>query len=285
MLPTWALGALLRGRRAAGLRSPSPNAPRDGFPHSLTKTIRRERGALPRGGHLNLPAWSRDGDGRPTAPAWPEGERPGASALRERGALSASVPDRSTGHRLWPGSQGPGPALFDLPQTALVLLLLSRRKAICRLVSDRGPVWAGHVPSGCAAALSVLGGEGQPEPLAKGFPTRRQLLADDVLRCGLLGPGDSSLEVEAILGPPDEREMAAGSLSFLYGLGPERDSIFQVDPELLLVELKRDRVTSLVDLTLSLDANRCLGMGPNRVCFEANLGGVLLNFDDVHFSD
>lgn len=79
-----------------------------------------------------------------------------------------------------------------------------------------------------------------------GFPTRRQLLADDVIRCELLRSGDSSVEVEETLGPPDEKEPeASGRVSFVYGLGPERDSVVQVDSELLLIELKRDRVFSI----------------------------------------
>jgi hypothetical protein len=79
----------------------------------------------------------------------------------------------------------------------------------------------------------------------RGFPTRRQLLADDVLRCELLGPGDSSEEVERLLGPPDEREPGGGVVSFVYGLGPERDSFDQIDPELLLVELKDGHLTDI----------------------------------------
>ncbi len=79
----------------------------------------------------------------------------------------------------------------------------------------------------------------------RGFPTRRQLLADDVLRCGLLGPGDSAAEVEEVIGPPEEREARRAGPEWIYGLGPERDSIFQVDPELLNVTLRHGRVTSI----------------------------------------
>jgi hypothetical protein len=77
----------------------------------------------------------------------------------------------------------------------------------------------------------------------KGFPTRRQLLADDVLRCELVAPGDSSPEVEEILGPPDEKETEAGHFFLVYGLGPERDSFFQIDSELLQIELRHGRVS------------------------------------------
>jgi hypothetical protein len=77
----------------------------------------------------------------------------------------------------------------------------------------------------------------------RGFPTRRQLLADDVLRCHLLGRGDSYVDVEQLLGPPDEREPAGGRMSFVYFLGPERDSFIQIDPELLLIELSHETLT------------------------------------------
>ncbi len=78
---------------------------------------------------------------------------------------------------------------------------------------------------------------------AKGrFPTRRQLLADDVLRCHLLGRGNNYVDVEQLLGPPDEREPEGGSILFVFFLGPERDSFFQMDPELLLIELSHGKV-------------------------------------------
>jgi hypothetical protein len=81
--------------------------------------------------------------------------------------------------------------------------------------------------------------------LGKGFPTRRQLLADDVLRCGLLRPGDSRLAVEETLGLADATEVEAGRHLLVYGLGLERDSVFQIDPELLEIELDRGRVSAL----------------------------------------
>jgi hypothetical protein len=79
----------------------------------------------------------------------------------------------------------------------------------------------------------------------RGFPTRRQLLADDVLRCRLLQPGDSVVESEQMLGPADEREPERDGLSLIYSLGPERDSLVQIDPELLLIESKASRITSM----------------------------------------
>jgi hypothetical protein len=75
-----------------------------------------------------------------------------------------------------------------------------------------------------------------------GFPTRRQLLADDVLRCHLIPLGASPSEVEQVLGPADEKEVEPKGISFIYGLGPERDSVVQIDSELLLVEFKGDLV-------------------------------------------
>jgi hypothetical protein len=79
----------------------------------------------------------------------------------------------------------------------------------------------------------------------RGFPTRRQLLADDVLRCSLLQPGDSVVEAEQMLGPADEEEPERDELSLIYSLGPERDSLVQIDPELLLIESKAGRITSV----------------------------------------
>lgn len=78
----------------------------------------------------------------------------------------------------------------------------------------------------------------------KRFPTRRQLLADDVLRCELLAPGDSLIEAEGVLGPPDESENDGEILSAIYGLGLER-SVFQIDSEILLIESKHGQITSL----------------------------------------
>ncbi len=79
----------------------------------------------------------------------------------------------------------------------------------------------------------------------KGFPTRRQMLADDVIRCRLLRTGAGVAEVEALLGPPDGKEPGKGRFWFIYGLGPERDSIIQIDPELLEIEFRGGRMTSI----------------------------------------
>jgi hypothetical protein len=69
---------------------------------------------------------------------------------------------------------------------------------------------------------------------ASPFPTRLQTIGDDVLRCRLL----EGLKRQAIvkrLGRPDEHDARA----LYYGVGPERDSFFQVDDEMLAVELTR----------------------------------------------
>jgi len=78
----------------------------------------------------------------------------------------------------------------------------------------------------------------------EGFPTRRQMLADDLIRCQMLAGGDMA-GVEALTGPPDERSFEAGRTSFVYALGPERDSIVQIDEELLLVEFTGETVSSV----------------------------------------
>jgi hypothetical protein len=79
---------------------------------------------------------------------------------------------------------------------------------------------------------------------ARVFPTRRQMLADDLIRCHMLRDEDL-IQVEETVGPPDERSTSGGRISFEYGLGPERDSIVQVDNEILLVEFAQERVASV----------------------------------------
>jgi len=83
------------------------------------------------------------------------------------------------------------------------------------------------------------------EPLGKGFPTHRQMLADDLIRCHLLN-GDSPAEVEAEIGAPEETETNQGKTSFVYALGRERDSFIQIDNESLLVEFANDEVASVL---------------------------------------
>lgn len=70
----------------------------------------------------------------------------------------------------------------------------------------------------------------------RGFPSVRQLLADDLIRCDLLA-GQSYDQVKRLLGPPDGGKPG----KFLsYVLGLERDSFFQIDPELLYVTFAKD---------------------------------------------
>lgn len=64
----------------------------------------------------------------------------------------------------------------------------------------------------------------------RGFPTQRQLLADDIVRCGLL-LGSPRESIENLVGPAD----SLGSASVTYRLGPERGSLFQVDDEILRI--------------------------------------------------
>lgn len=73
-------------------------------------------------------------------------------------------------------------------------------------------------------------------PYPKGFPSLRHLLADDIIRCGLL-EGMTYEEVRRLLGPPDGGRKG----SYLtYVLGLERDSLFQIDPELLYVGFRNN---------------------------------------------
>ena len=67
------------------------------------------------------------------------------------------------------------------------------------------------------------------------FPSRAQVLADDLTRCSLL-KGKSYDEVRRLLGAPDEPV----SRRYLdYDIGLERDSFFQVDGEVLSIGFDR----------------------------------------------
>ena len=66
------------------------------------------------------------------------------------------------------------------------------------------------------------------------FPTRQQILSDDLIRCDLLD-GMTIDEVEALLGKPDEHGAGHGHPYRDYYIGPERDSFFQVDAEVLSI--------------------------------------------------
>jgi hypothetical protein len=80
--------------------------------------------------------------------------------------------------------------------------------------------------------------------LGKSFPTRRQMLADDLIRCEMLADA-STQEVESAIGPPDERAHKRGHTYLYYLLGPERDSLFQIDSELFAVEVSGEKVKAL----------------------------------------
>ena len=67
-----------------------------------------------------------------------------------------------------------------------------------------------------------------------GFPTRAQVLADDIARCDLLR-GYSRRAALRLLGKPTWRESSRGKRYLAYDVGPERGSFFQVDSEVLLL--------------------------------------------------
>lgn len=74
-----------------------------------------------------------------------------------------------------------------------------------------------------------------------GFPTRQQVLADDLVRCRALLKKKSLSQVHHLLGSGlrtsnDERTYLD------YQIGLERDSFFQVDSEYLSIEFSRRHV-------------------------------------------
>jgi hypothetical protein len=68
----------------------------------------------------------------------------------------------------------------------------------------------------------------------RGFPTRRQVLADDLVRCDLL-KGHTEDRVRSLLGPPDQAHTGPSVRHLDYDIGRERDSFFQIDDEYLSV--------------------------------------------------
>jgi hypothetical protein len=66
------------------------------------------------------------------------------------------------------------------------------------------------------------------------FPTRKQVVADDLIRCNLLD-GRDKRAVKELLGGSGIVSTSHGRTYFDYTLGPERDSFFQIDSELLSV--------------------------------------------------
>jgi hypothetical protein len=87
----------------------------------------------------------------------------------------------------------------------------------------RPPCSASHVTAG---AWRKAGG--------RGFPTRRQVLADDLLRCHQL-EGMTRREVTRLLGPADEGDPH----QLAWDVGPERDSVIRIDDEFFAVRFDR----------------------------------------------
>lgn len=80
-----------------------------------------------------------------------------------------------------------------------------------------------------------------------GFPTRQQLLADDVIRCHMLD-GRTGAQVRELLGKPDYVSRQEGRRYLDWDIGEERDSFFQIDSESLSVEIGRDGIFKSVDI-------------------------------------
>lgn len=67
---------------------------------------------------------------------------------------------------------------------------------------------------------------------SRAFPTRLQVLSDDLLRCQQL-KGVTHEQALALLGQPDDQSVERGNRTVRWDIGPERDSFFQIDNELL----------------------------------------------------
>lgn len=89
----------------------------------------------------------------------------------------------------------------------------------------------------CSEASVTRGLFSQPP---QGFPSLRQLLADDLIRCDLLA-GQSFEEVRRLLGPPT---YGTKGRSLTYDIGLERDSFFQIDSELLFIGFRMNGIYS-----------------------------------------
>jgi hypothetical protein len=73
------------------------------------------------------------------------------------------------------------------------------------------------------------------------FPTRMQVLADDLIRCKQLR-GTTYPQVQAVLGRPAETEITKGKRHADWPVGLERDSFFQIDSEYLSISFRTDGV-------------------------------------------
>lgn len=76
-------------------------------------------------------------------------------------------------------------------------------------------------------------------PLPKDFVTARQKMLRDLVENVL--PGKSKDEILDLLGPATETAKFQGTYDLIYSLGPERDNIFPLDYEWVLIHLKDDR--------------------------------------------
>lgn len=96
-------------------------------------------------------------------------------------------------------------------------------------------------PCSDAEVTAALWAAARIEPGSTKYPTRLQVMADDMYRCNLL-KGETGEDVLALLGPPSERSRSKGITYLDYMIGPERDSVFVIDPEYFSVEIGRDGV-------------------------------------------
>jgi hypothetical protein len=71
------------------------------------------------------------------------------------------------------------------------------------------------------------------------FPTKQQVLADDLIRCHLLR-GKTYKQVVRLLGHGDYESREHGIRYLDYYVGEERDSFFQIDSESLSITFGRD---------------------------------------------
>jgi hypothetical protein len=78
------------------------------------------------------------------------------------------------------------------------------------------------------------------------FPTRLQVLADDLMRCDQLA-GMTRREVRALLGR-GQAYTERGKRHFMWDVGDERDSFFQVDGEVFDIRFGRDGVVEHVEM-------------------------------------
>ena len=79
----------------------------------------------------------------------------------------------------------------------------------------------------------------RPGAIRGGFPTRQQLLADDVIRCHMLD-GRTEAQVRELLGKPHDVYRQDGVRYLDWQIGEERDSFIQIDGESLSIAIGRD---------------------------------------------